>query len=80
MGPDSTPIAATRNDLPDPAPFAGQYLDQRTHTIYSFTASNGHLRAWGSDLRRKDANQFYDLLVMCSNSRDQAIRRKSRST
>jgi hypothetical protein len=61
MGPDSTPIAATRNDLPDPAPFAGQYLDQRTHTIYSFTASNGHLRAWGSDLRRKDANQFYDL-------------------
>jgi CubicO group peptidase (beta-lactamase class C family) len=61
MGPDSTPIAATRKDLPDPAPFAGQYLDQRTHTIYSFTASNGHLRAWGSDLRRKDANQFYDL-------------------
>lgn len=62
MRSDSTSIAATRNDLPNPAaPFAGQYLDQRTHTIYSFTASDGHLRAWGSDLRRKDANQFYDL-------------------
>ena len=61
MGPDSTPIAATRKDLPDPASFAGQYLDRRTDTIYSFNASEGHLRAWGSDLRRKDANQFYDL-------------------
>lgn len=61
MGPDSTSIAAIRRDLPDPTPFAGQYLDHRTHTIYSFAASNGHLRAWGSDLRRKDAKQFYDL-------------------
>ena len=61
MGPDSTPIAATRKDLPDPAHFAGQYLDPRTHTIYSFTASDGRLRAWGSDLRRKNSNQFYDL-------------------
>lgn len=57
----SNPIAAVDRDLPDPAPFAGQYLDLRTHTIYSFTASDGHLRAWGSDLRRKNANQFYDL-------------------
>ncbi len=57
----SIPISAVDRDLPDPAPFAGQYLDPRTHTIYSFTASDGRLRAWGSDLRRKSSNQFYDL-------------------
>jgi CubicO group peptidase (beta-lactamase class C family) len=61
MQPDPIPISAVDRDLLDPAPFAGQYLDPRTHTIYSFTASDGHLRAWGSDLRRKNANQFYDL-------------------
>jgi CubicO group peptidase (beta-lactamase class C family) len=61
MQSDSMPIAAVAGDLPDPAPFAGQYLDPRTHTIYTFTASDGHLRGWGSDLRRRNANQFYDL-------------------
>lgn len=61
MQPDSTPIDAVDQNLPPPDPFAGQYFDQRTRTIYSFSASNGHLRAWGSDLRRKNANQFYDL-------------------
>lgn len=47
--------------LPDPALFAGQYLDPRKHTIYSFTAAGGHLQGWGSALRRKNADQFYDL-------------------
>ena len=47
--------------LPDPALFAGQYLDPRTHTIYSFTSAGGNLQAWGSPLRRKDADHFYDL-------------------
>jgi CubicO group peptidase (beta-lactamase class C family) len=61
MQPESMPISAVDRDLPDPAPFAGQYLDPRTHTIYSFMASDGHLRAWGSNLRRKNASQFYDL-------------------
>ncbi|MDE1175303.1 MAG: serine hydrolase [Edaphobacter sp.] len=61
MQPDSTPIDAVDKHLPPPDSFAGQYFDQRTRTIYSFTSSNGHLRAWGSDLRRKNANQFYDL-------------------
>jgi CubicO group peptidase (beta-lactamase class C family) len=61
MQSDSIPISAVERALANPAPFAGQYLDPRTHTIYSFTASDGHLRAWGSDLRRKNANQFYDL-------------------
>lgn len=47
--------------FPDPTPYAGNYLDPRTHMIYSFTASNGNLMAWGSVLRRIAANKFYDL-------------------
>jgi CubicO group peptidase (beta-lactamase class C family) len=46
--------------LPDPAVFAGTYLDRRTQTIYSFSVANGNLMGWGSELRRKNANQFYD--------------------
>jgi CubicO group peptidase (beta-lactamase class C family) len=53
--------AALSAKLPDPAPFAGDYLDPRTHMIYSFTASDGNLMAWGSVLRRISANKFYDL-------------------
>lgn len=53
--PDST-------TLPDPAPFAGTYLDPRTKTIYTFTLENGKLMGWGAVLRRLDANKFYDLL------------------
>jgi CubicO group peptidase (beta-lactamase class C family) len=47
--------------LPDPAAFAGTYLDPRTKTIYNFTADHGNLMAWGAVLRRIDANKFYDL-------------------
>jgi CubicO group peptidase (beta-lactamase class C family) len=47
--------------LPDPAIFAGKYFDPRTHMIYSFTASNGNLMAWGGVLRRINADHFYDL-------------------
>jgi CubicO group peptidase (beta-lactamase class C family) len=50
-----------RGNLPDPAPFAGTYLDPRTKTIYRFSAEHGNLRAWGALLRRIDANRFYDL-------------------
>jgi CubicO group peptidase (beta-lactamase class C family) len=46
---------------PDPAEFTGKYLDPRTHLMYTFTASNGNLMAWGAVLRRINANQFYDL-------------------
>ena len=45
----------------DPAIFAGKYLDPRTHMMYSFTASNGSLMAWGGVLRRITADKFYDL-------------------
>ncbi len=52
---------AGNGNFPDPAEFAGKYLDPRTHLMYSFTASNGNLMAWGGVLRRINANQFYDL-------------------
>ena len=47
--------------LPDPAAFAGIYLDPRTKTIYKFSADHGNLIGWGEPLRRIDANRFYDL-------------------
>lgn len=55
----NTPVAAS--GLPDPAAFAGTYLDRRTETLYTFTAEHGNLTAWGAVLRRIDANHFYDL-------------------
>ena len=53
--------ATVASDLPDPADFAGTYLDPHTKTLYTFTAEHGKLVAWGSALRRIDANRFYDL-------------------
>jgi CubicO group peptidase (beta-lactamase class C family) len=47
---------------PDTSTFAGKYLDPRSHQIFSFTASYGNLQAWGSVLKRRSSNQFYDLL------------------
>jgi CubicO group peptidase (beta-lactamase class C family) len=47
--------------MPDPAAFAGTYLDPRSKTIYRFTADNGNLIGWGSVLQRIDAERFYDL-------------------
>jgi CubicO group peptidase (beta-lactamase class C family) len=52
---------SSKGDFPDPAPFAGKYLDPRTHLMYTFTESDGNLMAWGAVLRRINANQFYDL-------------------
>jgi CubicO group peptidase (beta-lactamase class C family) len=46
----------------DPGEFAGTYLDHRTHMIYTFTAVNGNLMAWGAKLRRLGANEFSDLV------------------
>jgi hypothetical protein len=47
--------------LPSPVPFAGKYLDPRTHSVYSFTVSGGSLMAWGAKLRRIGPNQYKDL-------------------
>jgi CubicO group peptidase (beta-lactamase class C family) len=49
------------SELPDPAAFAGTYLDPHTKTIYRFTADHGNLMAWGAVLRRIDEKRFYDL-------------------
>lgn len=49
------------SSFPDPSPFAGKYLDERNHFIYSFSASGNRLMAWGATLRRVGANQFKDL-------------------
>ncbi len=60
LKPEATSSSAALG-LPDPAPFAGTYLDPHTKTIYNFTADHGNLMAWGAVLRRIDANRFYDL-------------------
>jgi CubicO group peptidase (beta-lactamase class C family) len=52
---------SNKGNFLDPATFAGKYLDPRTHLMYSFSASDGSLMAWGAVLRRINANQFYDL-------------------
>jgi CubicO group peptidase (beta-lactamase class C family) len=58
---DAMAGSSSARNLPDPTIFTGEYLDPRTHTIYSFTAADGKLQGWGSNLRRKDTNEFYDL-------------------
>jgi CubicO group peptidase (beta-lactamase class C family) len=47
--------------FPDPSPFAGKYVDQRRHFVYTFSASGGNLMAWGASLPRVGPNQFKDL-------------------
>jgi CubicO group peptidase (beta-lactamase class C family) len=62
LKPDASALKRSSNEsFPDPATFAGKYLDPRTHLVYTFTASNGNLMAWGAGLIRINANQFYDL-------------------
>ena len=51
---------SSNGSFPDPAEFAGKYLDPRTHLTFTFTASNGDLMADGVVLRRNNASQFYD--------------------
>jgi CubicO group peptidase (beta-lactamase class C family) len=46
---------------PDPGRFAGKYLDARKQMVYTFTAVEGNLMAWGGTLRRMGPNQFMDL-------------------
>jgi CubicO group peptidase (beta-lactamase class C family) len=48
--------------FPDPAPFVGTYFDPRTHVVYTFTAVDGDLMAWGSKLHRLGVNEFSDLV------------------
>ena len=52
---------SSKGSFPDPAEFAGKYVDPRTHLMFTFTASNGDLMTSGEVLMRIGANQFYDL-------------------
>lgn len=62
LKPEENALKRSSNEsFPDPATFAGEYLDPRTHLMYTFTASNGSLMAWGAVLIRINANQIYDL-------------------
>jgi len=45
-----------------PAELAGTYLDHRKHMIYTFTAAEGGLIAWGSKLRSLGVNEYSDLV------------------
>jgi CubicO group peptidase (beta-lactamase class C family) len=44
--------------FPDPSPFAGKYLDPRTHAVASFTVSGSTLIGWGARLNRIGPNRF----------------------
>jgi CubicO group peptidase (beta-lactamase class C family) len=57
----NTQQTSAGSQFPDPAPFAGRYLDPHNHFLYSFTVSDGQLMAWGARLRRIGPNQFKDL-------------------
>jgi CubicO group peptidase (beta-lactamase class C family) len=64
LAPDFKPTKNTltaASALPDPAAFAGTYLDPHSKTIYTFTADHGNLMGWGEVLQRIDAERFYDL-------------------
>jgi len=54
----STP---TDKKLEDLSLFQGEYLDPRTHTLFSFTVAKGELVGWGMPLRRTGSNTFNDL-------------------
>jgi len=68
LEPRLKPEAATVDDRKDtepsfsPAELAGTYLDHQKHMIYTFTAANGSLMAWGANLRRLQTNEFSDLV------------------
>src|SRR4029077_19592844 len=49
---------ASAGSFPDPSPFAGKYLDPRTHAIASFTVSGDSLIGWGARLNRIGPNRF----------------------
>jgi CubicO group peptidase (beta-lactamase class C family) len=49
-------------NYPDPAAFAGTYLDPGNYVIYNFAVQDGKLMAWGAVLRRTGANTFQDLV------------------
>lgn len=57
---NATAASPTGKLLPDPSSFVGQYFDAHAFAIFAFTAADGNLQQWGSAMRRKSANQFYN--------------------
>jgi CubicO group peptidase (beta-lactamase class C family) len=57
----ATSEALPKEHFPDPSPFVGRYLDPDNHFSYTFSASDGQLKAWGANLHRIGPNQFRDL-------------------
>jgi CubicO group peptidase (beta-lactamase class C family) len=55
-----SPQPSEADFFPSVARFAGKYRDPRTHTIYSFTVSDGNLSGWGELLKRVSSNSFMD--------------------
>jgi CubicO group peptidase (beta-lactamase class C family) len=55
------PITPNEKGFPDANQFAGKYLDLQKHFVYTFSAADGQLMAWGAKLRRVGPNQFRDL-------------------
>jgi hypothetical protein len=60
--------------FPDPAPFAGTYLDPRKHIIYTFTAASGNLMGWGSKLQRLGANEFSADVMLATGWQAHSVR------
>ncbi len=54
----TAPQPSSGGALPDPGPFAGKYLNPRTHSTMLFTASGGKLLFEGEELRRIASNKF----------------------
>ena len=57
----SEPASPNEKGLPDANQFVGKYLDPQKHFVYTFSAPDGQLMAWGAKLRRVGPNQFRDL-------------------
>jgi len=55
------PIVPNGKGLPDAHQFVGKYLDPQKHFVYTFSAADGQLMAWGAKLRRVGPSQFRDL-------------------
>jgi CubicO group peptidase (beta-lactamase class C family) len=54
--------SGSQGAFPNPATFAGTFLDPRTHMVYTFRNQNDDLMAWGRTLRRLGPEEFSDLV------------------
>jgi CubicO group peptidase (beta-lactamase class C family) len=57
---ESEPATPNEMGFPDAKQFVGKYLDPHKHFVYTFSAEDGQLMAWGAKLRRVGPNQYRD--------------------